>query len=461
MGLGTRSKKAAAQYTNIPSTGYGTYNNWQPPADWPIMTCPAGGIQFIVNDLSLATYAFSATTVSGQPYQVNWGDGIIASYTSGTAAQHTYAVGTGKSCSLGYTTFVITITSSKAGIALKTWSIQSHNLATNPQYHGYLSAVFNTPSLTSIIWYTTAGGPHPLQLQSCIITYGAALTGLSLMYGYSLQSITLPPMPLLTTATSMFQYCYSLQSLTLPPMPLLTTATSMFSGCSSLQSITLPPMPLLTNATSMFQNCSSLQSITLPPMPLLTNATGMFNACYSLQSLTLPPMPLLTTATSMFQYCYSLQSITLPPMPLLTNATGMFNACYSLSNLTLTGGVTGGVFGGATPVQADSMLTSCEQLRNPSFPNTLFSVINAAGASGKPNRLQSLTFSPSSTFLYATPPQIDVAYTTMTAAQLNVLFTSLPSVSGGQVIRITGATGAGSCTQSIATNLGWTVNSTT
>ena len=365
MGLGTRSKKAAAQYTNIPSTGYGTYNNWQPPADWPIMTCPAGGIQFIVNDLSLATYAFSATTVSGQPYQVNWGDGIIASYTSGTAAQHTYAVGTGKSCSLGYTTFVITITSSNAGIALKTWSIQSHNLATNPQYHGYLSAVFNTPSLTSIIWYTATAGPHPLQLQSCIITYGAALTGLSLMYGYSLQSITLPP------------------------------------------------------------------------------------------------MPLLTTATSMFQYCYSLQSITLPPMPLLTNATGMFNACYSLSNLTLTGGVTGGVFGGATPVQADSMLTSCEQLRNPSFPNTLFSVINAAGASGKPNRLQSLTFSPSSTFLYATPPQIDVAYTTMTAAQLNVLFTSLPSVSGGQVIRITGATGAGSCTQSIATNLGWTVNSTT
>ena len=437
MGLGTRSKKAAAQYTNIPSTGYGTYNNWQPPADWPIMTCPAGGIQFIVNDLSLATYAFSATTVSGRPYQVNWGDGIIASYTSGTAAQHTYAVGTGKSCSLGYTTFVITITSSNAGIALKTWSIQSHNLATNPQYHGYLSAVFNTPSLTSIIWYTATAGPHPLQLQSCIITYGAALTGLSLMYGYSLQSITLPP------------------------MPLLTTATSMFSGCSSLQSLTLPPMPLLTTATSMFQNCYALQSLTLPPMPLLTTATSMFQNCSSLQSLTLPPLPLLTTATNMFSGCSSLQPLTLPPMPLLTNATSMFQNCYSLSNLTLTGGVTGGVFGGATPVQADSMLTSCEQLRNPSFPNTLFSVINAAGASGKPNRLQSLTFSPSSTFLYATPPQIDVAYTTMTAAQLNVLFTSLPSVSGGQVIRITGATGAGSCTQSIATNLGWTVNSTT
>jgi hypothetical protein len=159
----------------------------------------------------------------------------------------------------------------------------------------------------------------------------------------------------------------------------------------------------------------------------------------------------------MFEYCTSLQSITLPPMPLLTTATTMFQSCYSLSNLTLTGGI----FGGATPIQADSMLLSCEQLLNPSFPNTLFSVINAAGASGKPNRLQSLTFSPSSTFLYATPPQIDVAYTTMTAAQLNDLFTSLPSVSGGQVIRITGATGAGSCTQSIATNLGWTVNSTT
>jgi hypothetical protein len=107
------------------------------------------------------------------------------------------------------------------------------------------------------------------------------------------------------------------------------------------------------------------------------------------------------------------------------------------------------------------MLLSCEQLLNPSFPNTLFSVINAAGTSGKPNKLQSITFSPASTFLYATPPQIDVSYTTMTAAQLNALFTSLPAVSGSQVIRITGSTGAGTCTQSIATGLGWTVNNST
>jgi hypothetical protein len=107
------------------------------------------------------------------------------------------------------------------------------------------------------------------------------------------------------------------------------------------------------------------------------------------------------------------------------------------------------------------MLHQCELLTNPSFPNTLFSVINAAGASGVLSRLQSITFSPSSPFSYGTQPVIDVSYTTMTGAQINALFTALPTVSGSQTIRITGSTGVGSQTNSIATGKGWTVNSTT
>ena len=402
-------KKEAVQYTTVPSTGYGTFNNWQPPSDWLSLDgCVLGNIELLVCDQELATYAFTVTTTAGN-YVIKWGDGTTVGYASGATAQHTYAVGAGHPCSLGYTTFKITISPTSG--ALKTFTVAPHNLATNGQYHGILSAVFNTPSLTSLAFYAT--GLNCRQLQSCIITNAA-----------------------LTTLTNMFSDCASLQSITLPPMPLLTTASSMFSGCYSLQSITLPPMPLLTTASSMFSGCYALQSLTLPPMPLLTTATYMFNACFSLQSITLPPMPLLTNATSMFQNCYALQSITLPPMPLLTTATSMFNSCYSLytpTNLSLVGS-------SAASMQGDGMFTSCEQMTAISMPNTIVTVLNCAGTSGKPNKLATLAFSPSSTFAYATPPQLDISYCTLTAAQINTIFSSLPN-NLAKTVNITGDTG--------------------
>jgi hypothetical protein len=248
---------------------------------------------------------------------------------------------------------------------------------------------------------------------------------------YAQGALVLPPMPQVVGISQSLSTPY-LQSITLPPSMLNCTgsaANGTASG-SALTSITYPPLPAATGVFGLIQNSPCLISVTVPSAPKVTNATKMFYANPSLQTINLPTMPLVTTATSMFQNCYALQTI---------------------NNLA-------GVGTGATAVQGDSMFNGCEQLTSISLPNTKFSVLHAAGASGKLNKLQTLTFSASSTFAYATPPQIDVGYTTMTAAQLNALFTSLPTVSSGQKIRIFGSSGAGTCTQSIATNLGWTVN---
>ena len=136
-----------------------------------------------------------------------------------------------------------------------------------------------------------------------------------------------------TNCQYMFAYCSSLQSITLPELPLLTNCYKMFSGCSSLQSVTLPSLPSVTNCASMFEFCSSLQSITLPELPSVTSCASMFRSCSSLQSVTLPELPSVTSCLSMFIRCSSLQNITLPSLPSVTNCIEMFYGCSSLQSL--------------------------------------------------------------------------------------------------------------------------------
>jgi hypothetical protein len=114
----------------------------------------------------------------------------------------------------------------------------------------------------------------------------------------------------------------------------------------------------------------------------------------------------------------------------------MFSGCFSLytpTNLSLVGS-------SAASMQGDGMFTSCEQMTAISMPNTIVTVLNCAGTSGKPNKLATLAFSPSSTFAYATPPQLDISYCTLTAAQINTIFSSLPN-NLAKTVNITGDTG--------------------
>ena len=74
--------------------------------------------------------------------------------------------------------------------------------------------------------------------------------------------------------------------------------------------------------------------------------------------------------------------------------------------------------------------------------------------------LKAIIVSASAPFDYATAPQINVSYTGLTRAALVNLFNSMPTVTGGQVITVTGVTGAADLTDAdlaIATGKGWTV----
>ncbi len=74
--------------------------------------------------------------------------------------------------------------------------------------------------------------------------------------------------------------------------------------------------------------------------------------------------------------------------------------------------------------------------------------------------LKSLRVSNEAPFNNATPPQINVSYTGMNRSALVQLFEDLPTVTGGQIINVTGCTGVNDLTaddKAIATAKGWTI----
>ena len=123
----------------------------------------------------------------------------------------------------------------------------------------------------------------------------------------SLQSITLPELPAVSSCATMFNVCCSLQRVTLQSLPSVTSCANMFFRCSSLQSVTLPSLPSVANCVYMFYNCSSLQSLYLD-MPNCNNFTTFISSCTSLHTVEIVDVRKANVLD--FYGCSSLQNVT-------------------------------------------------------------------------------------------------------------------------------------------------------
>ena len=312
-----------------------------------------------------------------------------------------------------------------------------------------------TVNVSTMISLTTA----TTMFQSCYsfrdidISNMISLTTATSMFNscYGLQNVNIGMLINVTTATSMFSSCYNIQSIDMSNMTALTNTTTMFNACYSLQSINIGILSSVTNATSMFNFCYNLQSVNISSMTALINTTTMFNACYSLRDVDMGILSSVTNATSMFNNCRSLQNVNISSMINVIDATSMFNNCYGLVSLISTDFAQN-----ATSTLCTTMFVNCEQLVDINLSNAKITKLSIRGTSGRLNKLATLTFNASSTFSNATSPQLDLGYTTLTAAQLDTIFTLLPTVTS-KTVDITGSTGAATCTRTIATGKGWTV----
>ena len=428
---------------------------WIAPSDWiNIDNCADGNINLLVADTTMATYAFICTTSSGQ-YHIDWGDGTSGNFDSGATAQHTYTVGAGQVCSRGYTTFKIVI--SPVSGNLTSFAVTSHSLATQNQAHHILSCVFNAINITTLAnaFYKATSPIVSCGLLESFNVKELLLSCLTTSYMffncYSLQSVNISSMESVTTTSYMFFSCHKLQNIDISSMVSVITVSSMFSNCYSLQNIDISSMVSVTNASSMFSNCRNLQSVNISSMVSVIDTSSMFSNCYNLLNIDISSMVSVTNASSMFNSCYNLLNIDISSMVSVTNASSMFNSCYNLSSLITTNFALN-----SSSIIATTMFDYCEQLTSINLSNAKVSKLGLKGTSGKLNKVATLIFHASSTFSDATAPQLDLQYTALTAAQLDTIFTSLPTVTS-KTVNITGSTGAATCTRTIATGKGWTV----
>jgi hypothetical protein len=348
------------------------------------------------------------------------------------------------------------------------------------------------PSSMNLLATLTSTFSSCLSLQNVTLptTVAATITASSAFTScISLRTLTIPSGWALTDISAMFSTCSSLKSITLPTSSTgIITLGSTFSNCATLETVILPSaLTACQSLSSTFQNCSKLTSVTLPAtMNACTSISSAFSGCYNLTSVTLPTsMTVVTSFSACFLNCTNLTSVTLPATigtTTFSNFGTCFSGCSNLKTVTLMSNsltstsaalACGGMFancvslttvnnvsalnGSGNPtIAADLFNTFCGQLSSLDFYNK-FSKLTLSGTATNRNNLTTLRVRNVLAGQYGgTSPQIAVQYCNLDTAALNQVFTDLPTVTS-KTINITGATGAATCTRSIATAKGWTV----
>lgn len=231
--------------------------------------------------------------------------------------------------------------------------------------------------------------------------------------------------------------------------PLLTACTASGNkiNIESLehafaQSVLLEYLPKFDgNNNSMglsqtFRNCQKLKTVLLDNMTI-TSYYHMCNSCYILEDIKCKNVTANSTSN--------------------TSISSAYYSCYALKATIPT------VYP-STLQRMDNYLTYTENLKDTIIDtrtDTSLKVIGTYGsASYFMDGLKGLRVSSEAPFDYTTAPQINISYTGMDREAIVTLFNDLPTVSSGQIINITGCSGAMSLDGDdieIATYKGWTV----
>lgn len=410
-------------------------DNWDKPADWPdISSVSNNEINLLVGE---GGFAFNITVLSGGTFSVDYGDGIIETgKTSAVTIQHQYTTSStgGTLTSQGFYVYKVRIYN--ATYAITKFYVDRHTYTSRVQYQPYLWVVLGTTGITD-----------------CTNMFQQ-----STIYCTLLQSVTIPSFLNNISCANMFQNCGSLQYVSLPSSwGNVGSVSQMFRSCSALKTVILPKSwNKVTSMVSMFASCTSLSNIILPSTwgTGNTSCTSMFSSCASLENIILPSTwtSSMTTAGYMFQNCYSLNYITISTGSTMISVPHMFDNCYNLKTITNINTL------GSTTTASDfgAIIVNCENVQQNIICSAKLSAIGVYGASGYTNKLTSLRLTNTGSTFGGTSPQVDVSWTSLDSTALDLLFGDLPSLSS-KGINITGASGAATCTKSIAQVKGWIV----
>lgn len=361
----------------------------------------------------------------------------------------------------------------------------------------YVSMPTNMPSLASL--NSTYLGCNALPevivptTSAASIDIGGAFQNCSV-----LSSVVIPSGYTITSMASTFAGCSNLASVSLPTgaQNSISSMASAFNGCNNLTSVTLPSsLNSVISLATMFQNCYALTGVTFPSnMNSVATMGTAFATCINLRALTLPTSMSLLTTTGLqatfngarsltdivlpatvnagltimngaFQNCINLRSVTLPTTQTtaLNNVTSLFDVCPTLTGITNADKLGQNTTGG-TILNGTSFLGTAFEMASPITLTCRLSKLTVNGiATGTLAKLNSLRLSNAGTGQWGgTSPQIDVSYTSLSTAALNLLFADIAAQGTvtSKTINITGASGAAGLSAGdrlVLTSRGWTI----
>ncbi|UUC46549.1 BspA family leucine-rich repeat surface protein [Flavobacterium cerinum] len=363
--------------------------DWIRPTDWlRIEDSVTTGDQKFVGLHAISEDSNFISFTATADYTVDWGDGVVENFTSGTQASHIYSYNSfpGTETATGYRQAIVTITPQN-GQNLTSINLQKRHRQPLLTYYstGWMDIRMSGPKMTSLV----IGGSlmyHGLLEAFCflgnneITSFRRAFyacpvlesviledTSNAIDFGYMFASCkALAKIPLFNTSKGedfgyMFQACTSLQKVpafdtsngnsfssmfatcnALKTIPELNTAngrsfSGMFLECTALRTVPLLDTSKGTEFRSMFLGCTLLRNI--PPLDTTSGIEfiSMFSSCVVLRTI-----PVLNTAKgqefrSMFHSCSALESVPVLKVTEGTFFNDMFANCGSLSKATFSG----------------------------------------------------------------------------------------------------------------------------
>jgi hypothetical protein len=272
-----------------------TYD-WGRPESWleiPNVAVTDEVIYFLY-PVTNTDYNAATITVQGD-YIVDWGDGIVENFSSGTSASHNYlysSIPSSTDTPFGYRQAIIKVTPQAGASLTQIGNIINSSFleiaASGPNL--VVQSISNNLTLSAIkILCKIAGqiqgnGLRAIELDYNVFSLKSDLSGV-FSFNRSLQYVSNFNTFSFTNFGSLFFDCFSLLAFPEINMSNATNITSMCSGCSSM--VYFPTTNFISNVTSLsaaFNNCGSLRSI---------NLTG---------TITQQPVTTFTGASSLFEY---------------------------------------------------------------------------------------------------------------------------------------------------------------
>jgi len=352
---------------------------WTRPVDWITITDAAGECQFLVNDIGSAIVSLRTnyTKPAAQNFYIDWGDGVTTtiSATGQTDTAHTYTIGTGTACTLGYTTWKIRVYVDSGATISQCQFIQ-----------GTVNGVTQIPGAATGLLEAYFGdgiGITNYNIYFYSVLNISNLSGAGFLW---LKYVKLPANSDNVTAMGeTFYQCISLARVTMPTsMSTLSQCNGMFYSCRSLETITFPSnATAMTSFSNMFNLCYNLTTVTFPTnLNSVTDAQNAFTACFNLNNITLPSMTSCTNYNSAFQSCLNVQNIIFTSWTatgVAISIVNLFFGCQSLINIVwpITAAVGTTFTGSGTPI-----FTSCNALPSMTFPSYFGGTAVPSGSHG-------------------------------------------------------------------------------